>query len=652
MKSNVRRALLALSITLVASCGGLPAAPRSVTLEGKKPGAELAIEPAHPPVKGAPTDESDSVVPVLATDPQDGERDALVTIVEFSDFQCPFCSRAQLTMDRLRETYKPGELRVVWKHDPLPFHKLARPLAEAGVAVMELGGSSAFFRYAQLAFAGQRGMDEESAVAFARQAGVDARVVEEGLRDKRWAARVEQDVALAKRLGVTGTPAFFINGRRISGAQPFERFTAAVDLEILHARVLLAQGTPPSALHAAAAKENYQAPKTDDEDEAPDPGAFKVPVDSSPSRGPQGALITMVVFSDFQCPFCKRVEPTLEQLRRTYGDRLRIVWKDMPLPFHDRAMPAAILAREARAQKGDAAFWDMHDRLFASQGSLQDTDLERLAREAGLDVGRARRALARKSHQGAIYTDMDLGDDLRASGAPHFFVNGRRLVGAQPFEKFKTLIDDELTRASAAIARGISPGKIYDELQKDAKGPPPPEQKPLPPSPGAPFRGAAGARVTIVEFSDFQCSYCKRVEPTLDEILKNYPGRVKLEWRNLPLPMHADAELAAEAALEAQRQRGNAGFFGMHKLLFEAQATGLARPALEDCARKMGLDMARFRAALDGRVHRPRVAADVAAAQQAGIDGTPGFVINGTFLSGAQPYRVFRRAVDRALSIK
>ena len=135
-----------------------------------------------------------------------------------------------------------------------------------------------------------------------------------------------------------------------------------------------------------------------------------------------------------------------EKIRETYGDKVRIVWKHEPLPFHPRAEPAAELALEARAQKGDKGFWDAHDKLFESQPKLEDADLEKVAAELGLDVAKVKAAIKDKKHKKEIDADMELGDDVQASGTPHFFVNGRRLVGAQPFEKFQKIIDEEVEK--------------------------------------------------------------------------------------------------------------------------------------------------------------------------------------------------------------
>ncbi|MBL0196298.1 MAG: thioredoxin domain-containing protein [Myxococcales bacterium] len=661
MISRTTRAI-ALGLLLVSATGacGRRAVPvADVTLQ-TKPVAEVAVATGTEPRAPADDSERDAAVPVFATDPTDGNRDALVTLVEFSDLQCPFCGRAASTVDALREAYTPDQLRIVWRHYPLPFHPFARPLAEAGVGVLELGGSPAFFRYQREAFAAlgrAGGLTAASPRHFAEGAGVSGDAIDDGLRDHRWAATVDRDLDVGQRLGVNGTPAFFINGVALGGAQPLEKFKEVIDTELARAKALVAEGTPRRSVYVAATKTGFTPPKREEPEAEPPPDltVYKVPVGNSPSLGPQTALVTIVEFSDFQCPYCKRVEPTLTEVRRHYGDKVRLVWKDMPLPFHSRAVPAAILAREARAQRGDAAFWDMHGRLYADQTNLEEAGLLALARQAKLDTGRVSRALAQKSHLAAIEADMDAGDDVNASGTPHFFINGRRLVGAQPLEKFKEIIDVELARAEAQVRAGTPASGVYAELQKSAQlTTPPVVKKTVASDPQAPFRGAAGAKVTILEFSDLQCPFCRRVEPTLDEVLKAFPGKVRVEWRNLPLAMHADAELAAEAALEAKKQKGNAGFFKMQKLIFDGQGQpdGLKRDALDGYARTVGLDPTKFAAALDGHVHLAAIQRDKAAASAAGISGTPAFLVNGVYLSGAQPYRRFRRVVQAALSGK
>ncbi|MBK8214651.1 MAG: thioredoxin domain-containing protein [Myxococcales bacterium] len=657
-----KRRLLVFLLMLLTACFGGPKGNTAVTLEPKKEGPGLAVDPSRgEPPRVAMTDDADSPVPVFANDAQEGERTALVTIVEFSDLECPFCSRAANTLEALRESFGHDEVRIVWKNYPLDFHAHARALAEAGAGVNELMGPQAFFRYQRAVFEAQSrmqaqgGFNDDSPRRLAEAVGADGRVIEDGLRDRRWAPRVERDIELGRKIGVSGTPAFYINGVSLGGAQPLEKFKAVVTEELAKAKALVAAGTARDRVYVAASKASFKAPRDDDDDEPVDTATYKVPVDGSPARGPKTALVTLVEFSDFECPFCKRIEGTLQQLRTIYGDKLRIVWKDMPLPFHKRALPAALAAREARAQKGDAGFWDMHDRLFDAQPKLEDPDLLAAAKAAGLDEAKMKRALAQGTHKKAVFADEDAGDDVDAAGTPHFFVNGRRLMGAQPLDKFRELIDVELKKAEALVATGISPEAVYTELQKTAVlKTKPVEHKAVALDPKAYSRGPKTAKVTIVQFSDFQCPFCKRAEPTMDELLKAYPKDVRIEWRNLPLSFHQDAELAAEAALEAGAQKGSAGFFKMHGLIFDGHGRpdGLKRPALEGYAKSMGLDMGKFGRALDGHVHLASIKADQATAQAAGISGTPGFVVNGTFISGAQAFRKFRRVIDAELAKK
>jgi protein-disulfide isomerase len=227
------------------------------------------------------------------------------------------------------------------------------------------------------------------------------------------------------------------------------------------------------------------------------------------------------------------------------------------------------------------------------------------------------------------------------------------LVGAQPFEKFKSVIDDEVKNAQAVLAKGVAPAKLYDELMKNGKEPPPPEKKTVAaPTSANPFKGGANAKVVIQEFSDFQCPFCGRVEPTIKQITDTYGDKVKFVWRHKPLPMHPDAPLASEATVEAMKQKGSDGFWKMHDLLFQNQSTpdGLKRAALEKYAEQIGLDMAKFKSALDNNAHKPLVDADSKIADDAGISGTPAFVINGYFLSGAQPFPKFKKLIDRAIA--
>ncbi len=606
---------------------------------------------------GPVPDQSAASVPVSSKDPQWGKPTAPVTIVEISDFQCPFCNRVNPTIKAIKEKYGPDKVRVVWKHNPLPFHKQARPAHEAAAAVHALAGNDAFWKFHDSAFANMQALTDENFEKWAVEAGVDRAKFKAAYSSKKYAAKVDEDLAMAKKVGATGTPAFRINGVTLSGAQPLEKFTEVIDAQLAEAKKLIASGTKPADVYVTLTNKNQAAAPAAqnkrEEAEEEDKSVWKVPVlDDDPIKGPKDALVTMIIFSEFQCPFCKRVEDTLKQVMAAYPNDVRIVWKDNILPFHPRAKPAAVLARHAYKTRGEKAFWEAHDLLFASQPKLEDDDLKGIAEKVGLRWDDVKAAADGNKYSDKFEGSMELANDVQARGTPHFFINGVRLSGAQPLDAFKKTIDEQLAKAKGLVAKGVPKAKVYDELMKDAKGPPPPERKEIAaPDAQSPVKGPANAKVTIQVFSEFQCPFCKRVKPTLDELEKEYGGKIKFVWRHMPLAFHADAPLASQAAQEAFAQKGNAAFWKFHDKLFEAQGTedGLKRPNLEKIAGELGLNMDKFKAALDSGTHKAKVDADMKIGNDAGINGTPAFVINGYYLSGAQPATAFKKLINRAL---
>jgi len=669
------RILAAGSVSLALGCAGpasgqptaaspatTPAQVAVVAVPPSGPTPQAVVSPPAVLLHDSAWDHSTAPVPVSPDDAILGDPLAPVTLVVFSDLQCPFCSRLQATLRALRDRYGEDKLRIVFKHNPLPFHQYAKDTAIAADAVRALGGSRAFRVFTDLAFANQQMLGTNAVDDWARAAGIDLARFHAELQNPIHATRVEQDMALAQRLGARGTPHTFIDGVSIGGAQPIERFSETIDDHLRRAQDLLRSGTPADRVYPELSRQQYQPPSQDEAPAAPAPApddttVHKVPVGIAPVRGPRSALVTVVMFGDFQCPFTARASATVAELLARYPGDVRLVWKDHPLTFHARARAAAIFAREARAQRGDAMFWNAYDKLLASNRNFEDSDLDQYARDLGLNVQRLRNSIKANAFAHQIDDDIALSDKLKASGTPTFFINGRRLVGAQPIERFTRIVDEEIAKARAMVARGVPAAQVYDRIMRDARMPAPePEpamdRKTVPaPTAAQPWRGAPGARIVVQQFSDFQCPFCARVEPTIAELQKKYAGRIKIVWRNLPLPFHANAQLAAEAAYEAFKQKGNDGFWRYHDKLFEHQSDpgGLERPALETYASELGLDMVRFRNALDNHTHATAVQADADIAEAAGIIGTPGFVINGFFVSGAQPPSAFEHVIDAIL---
>jgi protein-disulfide isomerase len=166
-----------------------------------------------------------------------------------------------------------------------------------------------------------------------------------------------------------------------------------------------------------------------------------------PSKGPAAAPVQIVLYSDYQCPYCASVEPTLSRVTQVYGDRVRIVFRDFPLTaIHPRAVAAATAAQCAHEQ---GRFWQFHDRLFASQSQMADADFLKYATELGLDVKTFTACTASERAAASVAADTASGEALGVSATPAFFVNGRFLSGARPFEAFERLIDEELKGTKA-----------------------------------------------------------------------------------------------------------------------------------------------------------------------------------------------------------
>jgi protein-disulfide isomerase len=160
-----------------------------------------------------------------------------------------------------------------------------------------------------------------------------------------------------------------------------------------------------------------------------------------PSKGPAKAPIEMVEFADFQCPFCLRAHPTVQQVLATYGDRIHFVYRHYPLANHPNARPAAEAA-ECAANQGQ--FWPYYEVLFADQRKLGDEDLKTSAAKLGMDAEKFNACVDSHQSKAAVEADMKDGEAAGVTGTPAFFVNGRSISGAQPFAVFKRVIDEEL----------------------------------------------------------------------------------------------------------------------------------------------------------------------------------------------------------------
>jgi protein-disulfide isomerase len=177
------------------------------------------------------------------------------------------------------------------------------------------------------------------------------------------------------------------------------------------------------------------------------PPAFRVSVsvDGEPFKGAEKAPVTIVKFEDFQCPFCKQVQPTFVELLKRYDGKVRLVHKDLPLEsIHPLALHAAEAARCAGEQ---GKFWVYHDKLYSVAPELSPEDLKTYAKEVGLNVESFDRCFTSEKYKAVVQKDLSEGTQLGLTGTPTFFINGREISGAQPIEAFSAIIDQELAQA-------------------------------------------------------------------------------------------------------------------------------------------------------------------------------------------------------------
>jgi protein-disulfide isomerase len=401
--------LLLFSVVLLSSCAQIGADP-SGGPPAPAPTAGVKIAPgARPPSFAVPVDG----LPML------GDRTAAVTLVELVDYECPYCARAQETIGALRVKYG-RDLRVAVVQNPLPMHGHARDAALFALAADARG-------------------DFESVHdgLFARH---DAAMLEDpSPRELTQAnAALDRSLALVRALHVHGAPMFFVNGRKISGAQPLATFETIVDEELAHARALVAAGVAPDQIYPRILEEARANPATL-EAEADEPASYVAEartIGGAHFLGEAKAPRTIVLFTDFECPYCARLDAKLRAFTEGHRD-VRVVLRHRPLPMHPHARLAAKAAIAAEAQGALGAYASV---LFEKRSGLEREALIDYAMALGLDVARFERDLDAAGTEQRLVEDETLATKLAVTGTPTSFVDGRRVIGAQPAETFETAL--------------------------------------------------------------------------------------------------------------------------------------------------------------------------------------------------------------------
>lgn len=596
----------------------------------------------------------------LGTSVFKGPENAPVTIVNFSDFQCPFSKRSVEAMDKIMKNYD-GKVKYVYKHFPLGFHKMAKPAALASIAAQKQGK---FWEYYSRLFDDIKKIDPDNLVLWAKELGLDMEKFEADRNSEEAGRILQDDMAMGSRFGVRGTPTLFINGHKIVGAN-MVKIEETLVTQIAEGEKLKAKGA--TDIYEELTKNGlakYVPPKRKPATVPQD--VFKVEIPAhAPVWGTHKADITIVLFDDFECPFCSRLHTTFEQLKKDYDKNIRIAFINYPLKFHKKAMPASYAAIAAGKQ---GKFWEMYSALFTKQKEWKSAaDMQKWFENEAvileLDVEKFKKDMESASVKKIVEEDMKMGEQLGVRGTPASFVNGRFVSGSLPYNSFKQVIDEELKKAEDFRLKGLSGNDMYQEIIKSGlsnipRGNTAKDEKADPDkvydiklSGKEPVKGNKKAAITIIEFSEHQCPFCKRGSAVIDEVIKDYDGKVNLVFKHMPLSFHKEARPAALFTIAIKNIYGDELFFAMSSVLFSKQnewkTDHLAN--FENYSKEMKLDWKKIRAEMDKPETELVLKEDMTEAARNNIRGVPAFFIKGKMLTGAKSKESFKAVIDNLL---
>ncbi len=224
------------------------------------------------------------------------------------------------------------------------------------------------------------------------------------------------------------------NSAACGGPSPLPEAREAVRTRVQQQKLAARHAEFVESLKAAANVKVYLEP----------PPAFRAEVELGdlPLRGPAGAAVTIVEFSDFHCTFCRRAQPIIEQLLKKYPTQVRLAYRDLPL---DKLHPEARRAAEAaRCANDQGKFWAFHDALYKGPAAASDATLQALSTAVGLDATTFNNCVASGKHRDAVQRDADVAARLGSTGTPSIFINGRPMLGAKPLEEFVQITEEEL----------------------------------------------------------------------------------------------------------------------------------------------------------------------------------------------------------------
>jgi protein-disulfide isomerase len=379
--------------------------------------------------------------------------------------------------------------------------------------------------------------------------------------------------------------------------------------------------------------------------------------------GRRTAPVTLIVYSDFECPFCKKFSATLNEIFRKKRGMISIVYRHFPLSFHLSALPAAKASECVASIGGNSAFWEFERTIFSQEASSYDRIARALVDPKRLDACMKDTAIAMKIQSGIDAVSSTV------YGTPTTFVlarkNGtvKRVTGSVPLETLTAAIDaaqrgveDDTPAPSSvpSIPAPSNPPSSGSSSSSSSVG-----STELPPVTAEDHAlGSPLARITLVEYVDFECPFCKRHHATIQKIHAMYPNDVRIVFRHFPLSFHQNAMQAAEAAECVSTLRGNDAFWSYVDTLFGATVPvgKTLSDMLPTYASSAGISEAELTSCLGAHTYASRIQAEESAGMSAGVSGTPNSYLldsktgSKQLIQGAQPYESFKSVIDGILA--
>ncbi len=373
--------------------------------------------------------------------------------------------------------------------------------------------------------------------------------------------------------------------------------------------------TPPVAL----------APFTED-------AAALVPVERGrPLWGPRNSPVTLTLFGDFECPYTLAMLRVVFAEKERRGDDLRLAFRFATLSQHSEGERAARVLSAIHAAQGEGAFWNIAQEITRRGEPLSPGALDAVLEALGITTENEGVPVSK-----ALEDDAVLAASLYVRATPVAFVNGVRVDGYRTQRALAEIIARERKASGLVLASGVTPQALYAERTKKNLidvGKDPPERSCVA-TEGSPVRGAKNALVTIVEFTEHACDYCREGDALVRAVLKARPSEVRSVWKSLPLPQHPRARYAANFALEARRSGGEPAFWVVTEALFGAKDNLADDAVFTRAAEAAKLDVTTLRSEAERSAHDSSVDADGRLAEALGVSAAPTYFVNGRRVPG------------------